>query len=275
MAPPVYWWFKMPCDRVLADPRIMRLTPEQRWLYTVVYALARKSTAEPGLVLLDGVGVPTADEVARAAGPGYTGSDVTTGVERMVEVGLVQECPWPRTESTGLAVAIVDWAEDQPPGSGKSTERANRSKRRRKEQEADEGQDDGEDPAPSDPPRPAGGGTKPDRRLGRVASILGENAARRARDAGTLTTSFSGYRAAVVADRKTDPSVHALLLEYPERTPDQVAELWWAGNEPAAGSEALSLVPDYVPADLDPDALDREAGRAAARAARTRTKRTP
>lgn len=86
MAPSKKVWFRFYVE-MLTDPKIRRLTPAQRWLWSAVLGAARQSPRAGWLLLTERVPMVLQD-LAELAGMSL--KDVEAGVARMVELGILE-----------------------------------------------------------------------------------------------------------------------------------------------------------------------------------------
>lgn len=101
MPRPARPWFRFYVEAV-ADRKLLRLTPGQRWLWVCVLAAARQSP-EAGQVLL-APGIPvTEGELAHAAG--LREREASAGIDEMIRLGML--------ERDGETLVVTNWKERQ------------------------------------------------------------------------------------------------------------------------------------------------------------------
>lgn len=103
MAPPKRPWFRFYVETP-TDPKIRRLSPEERWLWVAVLAAARKSPMPGWLLLTESIPLD-ADDLGDFAG--VTPAKVEKGLAKLVTLGLVITDPL-----TG-AWRVARWDERQ------------------------------------------------------------------------------------------------------------------------------------------------------------------
>lgn len=103
MAPRRKPWFRFYVE-ALTDPKLRRLSVEERWLWVAVLGAARQSPV-PGWLMLTEALPLSADDLAELAG--MTPAKVQKGLDRMLELGIVN-----LDRDTG-AFRVTAWADRQ------------------------------------------------------------------------------------------------------------------------------------------------------------------
>lgn len=271
MAPPKMWWFRVDCDDH-NDPRIKRLLIEERYLYQVVmHSFARRSPT-PGVLLIDGAGPVTAEDLAGALGYAMQVAGVEAGIRRMIDQGLVDEVLVDAGNDVATAWRIVNWDRRNPKSDRSGAARV-QAHRDRKKKQADGGQDTpaADDVDPVDEVQQV-------ELLTAAARVVGtRDAERAAAKPGKAIEDYDAYRSKCISARYSDVDLAVLVCDHPGLTADAIADLYDAQRS----RPPLTLVPDppastppaapiYTAQGPDPDAIDHTASAAHARAARTR-----
>lgn len=85
MAPPKRPWFRFYTE-ALTDPKVRRLTPEERWLWVAILGAARQSP-RPGWLMLTATIPLDFDDLAALAG--MTVGRVVKGTDKMQDLGMI------------------------------------------------------------------------------------------------------------------------------------------------------------------------------------------
>jgi hypothetical protein len=85
MAPPKRPWFRFYVE-ALTDPKLRRLSAEERWLWVVVLGLARQSPVPGWLLVTESIPMEP-DDMSEMAG--VTAAKVGKGLAKMVDLGLL------------------------------------------------------------------------------------------------------------------------------------------------------------------------------------------
>ena len=101
MAPPKRPWFRFYTE-ALTDPKLRRLSAEERWLWVVCLGLARRSPVPGWLLVTESIPMEP-DDMSEMAG--VTAAKVGKGLGKMVDLGLLVH--------DGDAYRVAKWDERQ------------------------------------------------------------------------------------------------------------------------------------------------------------------
>lgn len=216
MAPPKRPWFRFYTE-ALTDPKLRRLTPEERWLYVAVLGAARQSSRPGWLMLTDSLPFEHEDLAELA---GMTVAKVVKGTDKMQDLGLIGY--------EGETWFVPSWDARQFE-SDKVTERVAKHRRSNDDVTAYRPGSNGDDPSDVTPPE-----TETDTEAENTSSAIAADADPTISDLCSHLADWvesNGSKRPTITDRWH--TACRLMIERDGRTPDQIRNAidWCQGDE--------------------------------------------